>query len=260
MKNSVYIFILLCHQACSQIQVAKDEKQKEKMVIDLVGDSTQVFDDTKSGNFFSAIFSKYENDYYVLGSGIMFSEGITTDKPNSYHSKSSFLIVDSLKNGNEKYVIDITPEIIQENSVITIFKGKYGCHWELSVDGCEWMGFTDGTNADFIWNQNGDGYSEDFLKSLSKVIFQTREEKEKFCSSVLDAISIHFAPDFTKCERTNIDFSWIENKLTVTHEYSENCTEFRDGRPKEEIQFSHALAFEFEENRIKNLKRIINSR
>ena len=260
MKNYLYIFILLCLQACSQTQVAKDEKPKEKMVIDLVGDSTQVFDNTKSGNFFSAIFSKYENDYYVLGSGITFSEGITTDKPNSYHSKSSFLIVDSLKNGNDKYVIDITPEIIQENSDIIIFKGKHSCHWELSLDGCEWMGFSDGTISDFVWNQNGDGYSLEFTKTLNKIDFQTKEEKELFCSTVLDVLSIHFVPDFTKCERVDVDFIWFENMLTVTHKYSEDCTEFRDGRPKEEIQFSHALAFEFEEKRIKNLKRIIKSR
>ena len=122
MKNAVYIIILFYLLGCSQTQVAKDEKLNEKMVNDLVGKSTQVYGDTKVGNFFRAIFSKYENDYYVLGSGITFSEEITRDEPSSYHFKSSFLIVDSFKKGNEKYLIDITPKIIQENSDITIFK------------------------------------------------------------------------------------------------------------------------------------------
>lgn len=257
MKRIVFIIVFASLNACSQTEAGKSEKSTTKIATQSTSDSTQVFDNSRSGQFFKEIFNKYQRDYYPLDSKITFNEGITTDKPNSYHSKSSFLIVDSIKNGYDKYVINITPKIIQEKSDIFIYKGKYGCHWELSVDGCEWMGFTDGTIADFIWNQNGDGYSEDFVKSLNKVNFETREEKEKFCSSVLDAISIHFAPDFTKCERMNVDFNWTENKLTVTHEYSQNCTEFRDGRPKEDIQFSHALAFEFQENRIKNLKRII---
>jgi hypothetical protein len=95
MKNIAYILILLSLQSCSQTNTDKIKKESENIVINLVGDSIQVFDDSQSGNFFKVLYEKYNNDYYPLGSGITFSEGITTSEPDSYHSKSAFLIVDS---------------------------------------------------------------------------------------------------------------------------------------------------------------------
>ena len=221
---------------------------------------SQIFDNSKAGFFFKEIYSKHGDRYYPLDSDITFSDGVTVDEPDSYYSISSFIIVDSLSEGNEKYLIDITPRIVKQLSDISLYKGKWQCHWELSPNGCEWIGFSDGSDADFIWNKNGGGYSQDFVKALNKVDFQTKEEKETFCSSILEVISTHFAPDFTKCKRTMVDFDWIKNRLVVTHVYSEHCTEYKDGRPKEDINFSHVLEFGFENNRIINLKRIIKSR
>jgi hypothetical protein len=257
MKNIAYILVLFSLPSCSQTNTDKKEKGPEEIVINLVGDSIQVFDDSQVGNFFKILFEKYNNDYYPLGSGITFSEGITASEPDSYHSKSAFLIIDSLKTGNDKYVIDITPEIIRQQSHLRIYKGKYGCHWELSVDGCEWMGFTNGIDADFIFNSEDGGYDKDFAKALNKIDFKDNEEKETFSSAILNVISIHFAPDLTTCERTKVEFDWIDNNLTVTHHYSDSCTNYKDGRPKEEIDFKHVLEFEFEKDRIKNMKRII---
>jgi hypothetical protein len=119
------------------------------------------------------------------------------------------------------------------------------------------MGFTNGIDTDFIFNSEDGGYDKDFINALSRADLKDDKEKERFCSVILDVISIQFAPDFAKCERTKIEFDWNEGKLTVTHCYSDSCTDYRDGRPKEEINFSHVLEFEFENDRIQGLKRII---
>ena len=215
---------------------------------DEIQGANQVYDDTEAGRFFSHIFEKYDDELLPLSSPWVFVEGHKNDT-GEYYLKGSFYKVDSLAQGNARYLREATPAIIDSFSDITIFQGILGTHYELSTDGLVWFGYLHDNDADLIRPTDEGKLDSDFVKHLGEKKIEQKEDKQDFCDALLEILSHNYHPGWS-LEKVHEEYIWSNDTLHLNQSY-ELSNEISSGYP-----MKLSADFIFEHDRLIGVKNI----
>lgn len=177
---------------------------------------------TNEQKFFHCIYQQYPDDYFPLGSASIFSESYNA-KTNKLIWKFSFLVVDSAKADEAKYLKEINDTILKKYlPSVHLYFGTHSHHYEVGSQ-ADFIGFLYNDKGDFLFSKTTPGFNKEFIRLMKSVSIPGKEEKEKFCSSLAEAI----APEllFRKGGYINMEtiFTWSATGVTVTKKYKQGA-------------------------------------
>lgn len=164
------------------------------------------------------MFSKYPNEYFPLGSGTAFLESYdaTTDK---LHWKFAFLIVDSSKSDERKYLVEDNDSTLRKYFGAThLYYGRHSHHYELGLY-VDFIGYLTNNSANFIYDTTADGLKKEFIQLVKGISISGSTEKEKFAQSLLNFLAQGYFLHIEEHKKIDSVMKWLENELVITDIY-----------------------------------------
>lgn len=174
-----------------------------------------VTDTSNEQVFFNAIYHKYPDDYFPLGSGTIFLETYSAETQKLKWT-FSFFVMDSTKSGAAQYLNETKKPSLEKYLPHTHFySGIHSHHYELGGS-VGFAGFVHKGQAGFITGENETGLNESLNGIIKQAVIPGTSEKEKFCEAVLDAVTsgLTYSP-YNKQTSFETKLSWNKNELTA---------------------------------------------
>ena len=194
----------------------KSSRSNDTVLADSVKNAPQL---TNEQLFFKSIYKKYPKTYFELGSLVTFYErrdSIT----HKYTWTVSFMVVDPNEKDEKQYLKEINDPVLKKYLPSTHFYyGKHSTHYELSVNGLDFIGFLNAGKGDFISDTTACGLKPDFVNAVKGITIKDNSDKQKFCSSLLTLLAPVLLFKEDEYKKVSSGFEWKNNTLTVTDNY-----------------------------------------
>ena len=209
----------------------------------------QSIEDTiKAQRFVDLLFARYPSDYHELGSEVQWSEVSSHFGENGsmipYHFTSSLLKIDTNAQGVFKYVKEITP-IELKSFGLKFYEGREAAHYELSLDGFQFLAFMSDSTADFI--NASPKYDSVFISDLQGIQLPDQQAKEEFCYGLTNVF--HYHKKTGDC-KPKVTYTWNADTLTIIKVYQQACL-YQKQSGRSYYYYHYEMDFYFDKDRLK---------
>jgi len=176
---------------------------------------------TNEQKFFECIFQKYPNEYFVLTDIIHWE---------NHYGKLYFVQVQPNDLVENRYLIEINDTVIKKYLPLTHFyTGLVNGYYEIYDGPKVFIGFLHKDTGDFALDtRTENGINKGLMNTIKGITIKGKEEKEKFCSSLLKILSDNHWESFNPNRMTwdkryfkGSDSGRTLDKLTLTKNYNQ---------------------------------------